>query len=198
MHDRGGSGRPQHVMVLRHVVRGLPGGPEGARLCVDALRVVAGEVKARCGTSFYKNVCYPFVKMYDPEDSHNLSIKVSCAARKPLVPVVFSLQAASKLAEGGGLGLQRYMRPDHAHCCVRWAAAHARSLVLLALQAAAMGLVPYDNCKDHDLLATTGAHWLLHCHAPARLACRPLFVACSSAVATGLLHCVLPLPLLFA
>ncbi len=47
------------------------------RLCVDARCVVAGEVKARCGTSFYKNVCYPFVKMYDPEDSHNLSIKVT-------------------------------------------------------------------------------------------------------------------------
>ena len=66
-------------MVLRQVVRGRSGSPERARLCVDAIRVVAGEVKARCGTSFYKNVCYPFVKMYDPEDSHNLSIKVRCA-----------------------------------------------------------------------------------------------------------------------
>lgn len=45
-------------------------------LCVSA----AGEVKARCGTSFYKNVMYPFVKMYDPEDSHNLSIWVRGAS----------------------------------------------------------------------------------------------------------------------
>jgi len=44
-------------------------------LCLSS----AGEVKARCGTSFYKNVMYPFVKMYDPEDSHNLSIWV-CGA----------------------------------------------------------------------------------------------------------------------
>jgi hypothetical protein len=38
--------------------------------------ICAGEVKARCGTSFYKNCVYPFVQMYDPEESHNLAIKV--------------------------------------------------------------------------------------------------------------------------
>ena len=58
------------------------------RLALMPAELSAGEVKARCGTSFYKNVCYPFVKMYDPEDSHNLSIWVRCAERSPLVRVL--------------------------------------------------------------------------------------------------------------
>jgi hypothetical protein len=54
-----------------------------------------------------------------------------------------------------------------------------------------MGLVPYDNCKDHELLATTGAHWLLHCHAPALLAASLFFYKKH----TSLLLAALPSPL---
>ena len=64
----------------RHGVSDRPSStPQSGRLAAsDAWSPgsVVGEVKARCGTSFYKNVLYPFVSMYDAEEAHKLSIWV--------------------------------------------------------------------------------------------------------------------------
>merc|ERR1712216_98215 len=74
-----------------------------------------GEVKARCGTSFYKNVLYPLVSMYDAEEAHKLSIWAvanglepvdRCADHELLKTKVFGLEFSNPLGLAAGCDKQ--------------------------------------------------------------------------------------------
>ena len=129
-------------------------------LCLSS----AGEVKARCGTSFYKNVLYPFVKMYDPEDSHNLSIWV-CGA--PVLTHLLHASPTSSTFNPFHIQVVVQHHPRIATPVQRLLDRGARPrfpmqfLVLdstrFRQQAASSGLVPYDNCADHEILKSKGA-----------------------------------------